>query len=213
MVNKMGEQSAMGICAFFYMWHWYSVYWCSRDVWSIVGGYICHWYMCILLYVKLIWCIGVPEIYGQLGVYGVHLPWVYVHCSICDTTSNWWWVTSRDGGDEFVVMSKSELGNWEIRRPSPANWPQMYRALLHQTSITYWEMRRPSPTYQAHEHMNTQSGVVVFHRSGQLGGTSAMGICTFFYMWNLFGVVVFQRSMVDWWGRSASRSWPLHLPI
>ena len=25
------------------------------------------------------------------------------------------------------------------------NWAQVYRALLHQTSITYWEMRRCSP--------------------------------------------------------------------
>ena len=27
----------------------------------------------------------------------------------------------------------------------PANRAQVYRVLLHQTSITYWEMRRPSP--------------------------------------------------------------------
>ena len=32
------------------------------------------------------------------------------------------------------------------------------------------------------------------------GGTSALGICEFCYMWNLFGVVVFYRSMVDWRG-------------
>ena len=25
-----------------------------------------------------------------------------------------------------------------------------------------------------------------------------MGICAFFYMWNLFGVVVLHRSVVDW---------------
>ena len=30
------------------------------------------------------------------------------------------------------------------------------------------------------------------------GGTSAFGICAFFYMSNLFGVVVFQRSMLNW---------------
>ena len=29
-------------------------------------GYICPKYMCILLYVKLIWCSGIPYIYGQL---------------------------------------------------------------------------------------------------------------------------------------------------
>ena len=30
------------------------------------------------------------------------------------------------------------------------------------------------------------------------GDQSAMGICAFFYMWNLISVVVFQRSMLDW---------------
>ena len=29
-------------------------------------GSVCHGYMCILLYVKLIWCSGFPEIYAQL---------------------------------------------------------------------------------------------------------------------------------------------------
>ena len=47
-------QSAMGICAFCY------------------------------IYMKCIWCYGFPEIYSQLeeGVW-VNLPWVYVHCAIC----------------------------------------------------------------------------------------------------------------------------------
>ena len=31
-----------------------------------------------------------------------------------------------------------------------------------------------------------------------MGGQSAMGICAFFYMSNLFKVVVFQRSMLNW---------------
>ena len=37
-------------------------------------------------------------------------------------------------------------------------------------------------------------------------GSVCTGICAFFYMSNLFGVVVFHRSMVDWrrgWGLSA----------
>ena len=33
---------------------------------------VCHGYMCILLYVKLLQCTGFPEIYAQLE--GVHLP-------------------------------------------------------------------------------------------------------------------------------------------
>ena len=30
------------------------------------GGYICPGYMCILLYIKLFWCSGIPHIYDQL---------------------------------------------------------------------------------------------------------------------------------------------------
>ena len=42
--------------------------------------------MYILLYMKLMQCSGVAEIYGQLeeGV-GICLPWVYVHSAIYDT--------------------------------------------------------------------------------------------------------------------------------
>ena len=29
-------------------------------------GSVCHGYICILLYVKLLWCSGFPEIYAQL---------------------------------------------------------------------------------------------------------------------------------------------------
>ena len=76
------------------------------------GVYMYPQYMWILLYVKLVWCNGIPYIYGQLGVgihlqkymyivlyvkhiwssgipyiycqlEGVHLPEVYVHCVIC----------------------------------------------------------------------------------------------------------------------------------
>ena len=44
------------------------VKWCYKDLLSIRGGVgsICHGYMCILLYMKLIWCSGFPEIYAQL---------------------------------------------------------------------------------------------------------------------------------------------------
>ena len=77
-------------------------------------GSVCYGYMCILLYGKLIWCSGFPEIYAQLeeGVVSayhwymcillyVKLIWcsgfpkiyapleegalVYVHSAICET--------------------------------------------------------------------------------------------------------------------------------
>ena len=40
-------------------------------------------YMCILQYVTLIWCNGIPQIYCQLE-WGVHVSPVYVHSGICD---------------------------------------------------------------------------------------------------------------------------------
>ena len=41
-------------------------------------------FVCILLYVKLILCDGIPHIYGQLEQ-GVHASSVYVHSAICET--------------------------------------------------------------------------------------------------------------------------------
>ena len=61
-------------------------------LWSIWGS-ITHGYMCILLYMILIGCNGVSWIYGWLEV-GVHLPWVYVHSSICETS--WVYQCSKD---------------------------------------------------------------------------------------------------------------------
>ena len=34
--------------------------------WRMGVGSFCHGYMCIVLYMKLIWCNGFPEIYAQL---------------------------------------------------------------------------------------------------------------------------------------------------
>ena len=42
---------------------------------------ICPNDMCILLYVKLIWCSGITDIYGELEVGAL----VYVHSAICET--------------------------------------------------------------------------------------------------------------------------------
>ena len=58
-----------------------------------MGGFICHGYICILLYLQLISCTGVGEMYGHLDG-GVHLPWVYLHSSISATYLMYW--CSRD---------------------------------------------------------------------------------------------------------------------
>ena len=76
-------------------------------------GYICPKYMCIVLYVKCIWCSSIPYIYGQLeggpsalsicafcyllSIFGVvvfhrsMVDWkrgalVYMHSAICETS-------------------------------------------------------------------------------------------------------------------------------
>ena len=58
-----GGRSALSICAFCYMLNLFSVVVFHRSMGNWRRG---PWYMCILLYVKLIWCSGIPYIYGQL---------------------------------------------------------------------------------------------------------------------------------------------------
>ena len=42
-------------------------------------------YMCILLYVKLVFCNGIPYTYCQLELWGVHVSSVYVRSATCET--------------------------------------------------------------------------------------------------------------------------------
>ena len=76
------------------------VYWYSIDVCLIGMGYIRPGYMCILLYLKLMWCSSIPYIYGQLEgdiwymtffYMGVYLTCVYVHSAICETCIVYWY--------------------------------------------------------------------------------------------------------------------------
>ena len=106
----------MDICAFCYMLNLLGVMVLHKIMVNRRRGKgsVCHGYMCILLYMTLIWCSGFPQIYGQLewgglgicvffymynlfsvmllqrSVFdwrGVHLPWVYVYSAICKTYS------------------------------------------------------------------------------------------------------------------------------
>ena len=44
---------------------------------------VCHGYICILLYVKIIWCSGFPEIYAQLKEgWGKSATGIYAYCYI-----------------------------------------------------------------------------------------------------------------------------------
>ena len=73
-------QSAIGICAFFYICNWLSVMMLHRSM--LIWGSICHGYMCILQYMKLIGCKILAWISDWLGV---HLPRVYVNSTIYKT--------------------------------------------------------------------------------------------------------------------------------
>ena len=55
----------------------YLVQWYYMDLWSIGGGR--PFYICILLYLKLIWCSGITQIYGQLEQGGLG---IYAFCYI-----------------------------------------------------------------------------------------------------------------------------------
>ena len=52
-----GDTSALDICAFIHLLNLFSVMVFNR---SMVDWRRGPWYMCILLYVKLIWCSGIP---------------------------------------------------------------------------------------------------------------------------------------------------------
>ena len=63
--------SALCICAFCYMLNLFGVVVFHRSMvsWGPEGP----WYMCILLYVKLMWCSGILQIYDQLEEGLAHL--------------------------------------------------------------------------------------------------------------------------------------------
>ena len=55
-----GGTSAISICALCYMLNIFSVVVCDTSMVNWSGEYIYPKYMCILLYVKLIWCSSIP---------------------------------------------------------------------------------------------------------------------------------------------------------
>ena len=60
------------------MWMLFGATVFHRSIVKWSGKYIHAQYMCILLYMKVIWCNGIPYIYGELE-WGIHVSSVYVH--------------------------------------------------------------------------------------------------------------------------------------
>ena len=115
-------------------------------------------YMCILLYVKLMWCNSIPYTYCQLE-------WGYIYprymCILLYMKLMWC------NGIPYIYC--------QLRRGYM--YPQYMCILLYMKLI--W--------------CN-----VIPHIYCQLGGRCVLSICAFCYMWNLFGVTIFYRSIVNW---------------
>ena len=150
-------QYAMGICVFCYIWQLFGVLVFQRSMldWRRWGGVSLPWDMCILLYMKLIWCSGASLIYAHLG-----------------GTSDWGICEFYDMYNCFgvVVLHRSML-NWRRR------WGQS--AMGNGFAEIYAQLEEGGSICQIWTHFD-------------------MGICAFCYIWNLFGVMVFQRSMLNW---------------
>ena len=121
----------LSIFAFCYMWHWFAVTGFHTSIvnWGVEEGYMDSQYMCIVPYVKLLWCNVIPYIYSQLV-------WGRGACclSICPSCYMW----------------------------------NLYGVMVFNIPVVNW---------------NT-------------GGTCILSICAFCYMWNLFGVIVFHTCLV-----------------
>ena len=100
------------------------------------GVSICHAYICILLYVKLIWCSGGAWIYYRLSR-GVHLPCVCVHSSICETfwCSGVAWIYDqlKEGGPSARhICAFCYMWNWfgvVVLHGSMINWSRGWVSL------------------------------------------------------------------------------------
>ena len=62
----VGGRCILSICVFCCMWKLFGVMVFHRSIVNWRGGLMYPQYMCILLYVTLIWCNGIPYIYCQL---------------------------------------------------------------------------------------------------------------------------------------------------
>ena len=146
--------------------------------------------MCILLYVKLLWCSSIPYIYGQLEG-GTSALSICAFCYMFNLCS--------------VVVFHRCMVNWR-------------RGLWYMCILLYvkglWCSSIPEIYAQVEERVGSVchgymcillyvkliwcSGFPEIYAWLEEGvGQSAMGICASFYMCNLFGIVVFQRSMLN----------------
>ena len=142
------------------------------------------------------WCNGFPEIYAQLGgsicqiwthfeIYSIwNLFGVMVfQRSILDWRSGW----GQSAMGTCALCYIWNLFGVMVFQISMINWKGVH--LPNMNSL--WNL-----LYVKHIWCNGFQKIYC----QLMGGPSALSICTCFYMWNLFGVVVLHRSMVNWLG-------------
>ena len=179
---------------------------CNSVAWIYgqFGGSICHGYMCIRLYMKLNGCNGVSWIYGWLEV-GVHLPWVYVHSSICETS--WVYQCSIDLWSIWGCTCHGYMCILQYMKLIGCNGFAWIYAWIGQ-SISHWYKCILLYVWLMGKHRSIVIWGSVCHGymcsllyMKCIGCTCimdlwligsrcpfAMGICAFFYMWNFLGL-------------------------
>ena len=149
----------------------------------------CHGYMCMLLYMKLIWCSGFPQIYAWLeeGV-SVSLPWwlryMYILLDmklLCCSGVTYIYCQLEEGWGQSAMGICAFCSIWNlfgvvVFQRSMLNWRRGVWSICHD-DLGVYELY----------YMCNCFGVVVLYKSIET-----------YYIWNLFGVVVFQRSTVNW---------------
>ena len=160
----------------------YWVYWCSINLWSIGGWSFCQGYMCILLYMKLLGFNSVAWIYGQFGGLGPSIMGIYVFCYTWNLLG--------------VTVLHGSMLNLGVHQP----WVYVHSAICEMhwmdwCRINLWSIGGLS---KCHRYMS----ILIYMKLlwfnsvawiyGQFGGVdpSAMGICAFCYVWDLWGVTV-----------------------
>ena len=181
--------------------------------------------MCIVLYVKLIRCSGIQGMYDQLtegpichaymcfvqyllepdkfGVVafkasmldwlGVHLSLVYM-CKLLYVKLIWcnglvWsygWLMGVHLPWIYVLCAipvRADKFGVAVFKASMLDWLGVHLPSVYMCIVLYVKLIWCN--YLACSY-------------GQFGGKSVMGICALCYIWNLFGVMVVQRSMFEW---------------
>ena len=84
---RSGCHDDLGMCAFYYICNCFGVVVLHRSTvnWRRGDAVCVHWYLCILLYGKLMQSRGLPQMYGQLEEGWGLSALVFVYSSLCET--------------------------------------------------------------------------------------------------------------------------------